>query len=79
MLVLYRKDLLSSRMPRVPRGWLRIELGRSDVLNSGNNGFPVNSGGGFCEDWTISETNKLFSRITQSSVYGNYVSIFRIF
>ena len=66
MLVLCGKDLLSSRIwpiryvnRGVPRGWLRIELGRPDVSNSGNNGFTVNSGGGFCEDWTISERNEL--------------------
>ena len=49
----------------------RLQCAVGDSLWGGNTGFPVNSGGGFCEDWTISERNKLFSRINQSSVFGN--------
>ena len=41
-------------------------------LSGGSSGFSVDSGGGFCEDWMISERNKLFSRMNQSSMHRNH-------
>ena len=40
-----------------------------------NTRFPVNSGGRFCEDWTISKRNKSFSRMNQSSRYRTVLCI----
>ena len=49
----------------------RLHYAVEASLLGGSTGFPVNSGGGFCEDWMISERNKLFSRMNQSSMHRN--------